>query len=161
MNKEEWRPIMSGSTYLVSSHGRLKRNSVVITTPVSRIGYPRKYLKDLKVNINIHREVAKAFISNDNDLPCVNHKNGIKTDNRVENLEWVTYKQNMNHAIDTGLKPILRGSKCGKSKLVESDVLVIRECLSKGFTQKSIADYFRLNPATISYINTRTNWASC
>ena len=54
-------------------------------------------------NIFVHRLVASAFVENENQKDCINHKNGIKTDNYFENLEWVTKAENNRHAFRTGL----------------------------------------------------------
>ena len=61
--------------------------------------------KTTKFNTSIHRLVALTFIPNPDNKPEVNHKNGVKHDNRVDNLEWCTRKENIQHAAITGLKP--------------------------------------------------------
>ena len=66
--------------------------------------------------LNLHRLIAKLFIPNPDNKPCINHKNGIKTDNRVENLEWCTYSENMVHATKNGL------SRYSKVKIIHSDL---------------------------------------
>jgi len=69
-------------------------------------GYKQAHLYKNGVGkaLQVHRLVAMAFIENPDNLPIINHRNGIKTDNRVENLEWCTYSENLKHAFKIGLK---------------------------------------------------------
>lgn len=70
-------------------------------------GYKVVYLYDKNNKSKchlVHRIIAKMFIPNPKKLPIINHKNGIKTDNQIENLEWCTYSQNLKHAYKNGLK---------------------------------------------------------
>jgi len=70
-------------------------------------------------NAKIHRLVALCFMSNPKNKPEINHKNGIKADNRIENLEWVTKSENELHAYKNGLKKPLKGSLNPNAKLNE------------------------------------------
>jgi hypothetical protein len=118
MENEIWRPIAGfEGLYEVSNCGRIKSLARLKSGKIrgahrleekiksqnnNNMGYPCVTLtKDGKKSpYLVHRLVAKAFISNDENLPVVNHKNGLPSDSRAENLEWCTQKQNINHAID-------------------------------------------------------------
>ena len=72
----------------------------------------------LKKRIGVHRLVAIEFIPNTHNKPCVNHINGTRTDNRLENLEWVTYAENSRHSVDIlGKKPRMTDSTRQKIRL--------------------------------------------
>lgn len=129
--------------------------------------YPVKYYRGKKGYImctlngklcSVHRVIAKAFIKDfDKDLQ-VNHKNGIKGDNRVINLEICTNSDNMKHAIENGLVNNRR-SKNGMAKLTEAQVLRIKELLKEGVLfQKTIADAFGVHQSTISDIKRQKYW---
>lgn len=107
--KEIWKPIEGTDSCIeVSSCGRIKSNlrdgRILKATPDKK-GYLRisVTLGGKKRHFKVHREVAKAFIPNPDDLPQVNHIDGDKSNNSVDNLEWVTNIENSNHAIKNGL----------------------------------------------------------
>lgn len=109
MEQENWKEIKGfGGNYSVSSEGRVRSNGLlkgknskvrILKTEMSKKGYLRVGLtKDGKQKkYLVHRLVAMAFLDNPNNLPEVNHRNEIKTDNRVENLEWMSRRDNMNY----------------------------------------------------------------
>ncbi len=123
-------------------------------------GYERTQLTDADGNkeiVSVHRLVMFTFKPEGYFNGAeVNHKNGIKDDNRLENLEWCTKEQNETHAKETGLK--LRGNKHKISILTELSVRVIREAIHNGHRGVDIARYFNVSSATISSIKVNRNW---
>ncbi len=108
--KEEWRAIEGfENLYKVSNFGRVFswRSCRFLKQWVTNKGYLQVALcKDgIETRCSVHRLVARAFVSNTANKPEVNHKNGIKTKNRLSNLEWVTHQENAQHAVENGLIP--------------------------------------------------------
>lgn len=103
MDKEIWKKIDGYENYSVSKDGDVRNDKTerILKPHHNKAGYQSINLyKNGKVkHFQVHRLVAETFIPNPDDLPCIDHINTIRDDNRVENLRWVTYKENMNNPL--------------------------------------------------------------
>ena len=125
---EIWKDIKGfNGKYQVSNYGNVRsftkwKNGALLKFGKTTTGY---YWVNLVKNgrreiiqERVHRLVAKAFIENPHNLPEVNHIDGNKLNNRVENLEWVSRNRNIQHAVEIGLIPIRYGKDRPNAKTV-------------------------------------------
>lgn len=97
-----------------------------------------------------HRIVAECWIPNDQKKPKINHKNGLKTDNRIENLEWCTQLENVRHARDVlGVKYSVPRDQCQATKFFESHRIILRNLHELGFTLTDICKIMGFSRPTI------------
>ncbi len=108
--------------------------------------------------VGLHRLLAIVFLPGYHPSFQVNHKNGVKTDNRLENLEWCTPKYNLDHARSTGLRVQACGEAQGNSKLTAPDVRKIRELFRGGLSQNAIARSYGVSRGCICGITQGLTW---
>ena len=145
-NYPNYLAIPSGEIYSLKTKRILKpfiSNNGYLMVSLCNNGKVKKYL--------VHRLIAETFIPNSNNR-WVNHKDGIKTNNNVSNLEWVTPSENNKHSYLTGLNVPKRGEDHFAAKLSNEQVNEIRELLRQGKFYSEIAKIYDVTISTIGMI---------
>lgn len=148
--------------YEVSSLGKVKRIGGGLLVPVLSNGYPRVLLqkKGYKKAMLVHRMVAICFIENPFAKPCVNHKDFDRANNCVENLEWVTYKENVGHCRDAGRmngpKTFLNIRESRKGMKRPNNIYPfaknIKEDFKNGMSIRAVANKYKLNYKSVANV---------
>ena len=150
--------------YSVSDDGRVwsHLSNKWLAAPLNEWGYPKVCLHSPngQRTATVHRLVAETFIEKPDACSEVNHIDGNKANNSIDNLEWVTGSQNAKHAWDSGLqknnKGFLKAQKA-RRKFSDQAVIAIRQMSQLGWTRRVIANLYQCNEGSIEKI---TNFKS-
>lgn len=113
-----------------------------LSVVLSKKGVSKRFL--------VHRLVAENFILNENNYSQVNHKDGIVTNNSVANLEWVTPKMNIQHALKNNLHKAAKGEFSGQSKLTDKIVLDLRrKYITGNYTTRQLSNELKMNHSSV------------
>lgn len=158
--EESWKKIpKTEGLYSASTLGRIRsERSGKLLSLSNRRGYLRASLHVGKkvLEKNVHRYVLEAFAG-----PCPKnheaaHLNGIKTDNRIENLRWTTHKENCFHRVIHGTQA--RGSNAGTAKFLEKDAENIISLRRVGYRVSYIANKYEISRQTVTRITSGRSW---
>lgn len=155
---EQWKEIEGCKGYYISSFGSVKgiRFKHLYKTQLNKKGYPQFRIPKYKLSSSVHRIVALHFVDGDKSLQ-VNHKDGNKLNNHYSNLEFISCKDNINHAIKSGLRTAR--SNLAQDMFDTSQVKAIKEACINGHGNKPIAAYFKCSDSTISKIRRGKHYA--
>lgn len=163
--EEQWKRIEDFPNYYISNLGKVRShktsNTKIIDGWVSNAGYNRVTLRrhDKRYRRAVHRLVAEAFIPNPKNKSQVNHIDGDKLNNHVNNLEWVTSYENVKHSIKNNLNNPQKGEGHPFSKLKEEDVMRINERYDNGESSSEIAKDYPVNYRSVMDIVNGKTWA--
>ncbi len=155
MSSEIWRPIPEIPGFEVSDQGRV-RDAKGKFRRICKTRYSTVSIRDR--NYSVHVLVTAAFLGECPVGMIRNHKNGDKHDNRPENLEYVTYSQNLQHAYDVLRRKGPEGEIHGRAKLTESTVKTIFDEHSRGTSAKTLAARFGVTMWTVFDIRAGRSW---
>ena len=178
---KDWKDVVNYEDYfMVSNRGEIysKRTKKILKQVTAKNGYKHFSTKiggrtSKDVTLKIHRLVAEAFLGEPSQelkdsvkylkyksVP-VNHKDGNKSNNDVNNLEWTTYSGNMKHAALNNLLKIKTGSDNPSSKLKESDIIEIRKIFKsrcRKFGARALAKIYGVDKTSIMRVVNKETW---
>ena len=155
---EIWKPVKGyDDLYEVSNLSKIKQLETgrILKQSTHVAGYKVATLRNNKGRkiFYVHRIIAEAFIPNPYNKPQVNHKNGMKFDNRLDNLEWVTHKENLIHCHKNGMGNCKSGEDHHNSVLKNKQVEEIRWLYASGkYTIKDLSTAYNCSIGTIQRI---------
>ena len=165
LENEIWKDVVGyEGHYMVSNLGRVKsikihnshgtvmkeRRNKLKKVYINERGYCKVsvIINSQSKRVSVHRLVAMAFITNPENKPQVNHIDGIRNNNYVENLEWCTATENVRHAWDNGLNKAKKGEEVAHTRLTNEEVIEIKKLYRSGM---KIIDIHRNNNFNCSY----------
>ena len=159
MTIEIWKPIAGYPGYEVSNCGKVKDQKRLLSQDKPR-GYRRVTLKNETgfKRFGVHTLVLSCFVGPRPDAHECNHKNGIRYDNNLDNLEWTTKSENSLHRCRILKSHHQKGSKHGKHKLMEFEVMKIIDRMASGDSLASVAAEFNVCISTVSQIARGKTW---
>ena len=177
--KEVWKDISGYEGYYqVSTSGNVRSKTRKVYNPrygeqlrlgkmlspaINKNGYVQVGLSKngIRKSLKVHSLVAKAFLKEITGKKEVNHKDGNKLNNHIDNLEWCNRSENVLHAFRSGLKTKPKGAKNGQSKITSKEVLEIRSIYKgrgNGPSLDKIAEMYNLGRSQVTRIVKRQSW---
>lgn len=167
MEREVWKTVENFPYYKVSSLGRIKsckfKIEKLLVGGIDKYGYKYNVLchDGRRKTYKLHVIIMKTFVNNDDpkNKTQINHIDGNKLNNRLDNLEYSTPGDNVRHARRLGLINSPKGEDHSNSKLTDDNVKEILKLLkSKKYTQKEIANEFNVSRRTVGFIKNNQTW---
>lgn len=157
---DDYIPLSINNNYHISRKGDIYSyyTNRMLKQRNNKKGYPSIYLtiNGKGTTLVVHRLVAQTFIPNPENLPQVNHIDGNKENNSVENLEWCTNEYNMKHSWEIGLRESLKGTDIGTSKLLEHEVIEIYESEESSY---KLSKKYNVSTSAINLIRSDEIWS--
>lgn len=154
-----WRLIHQQPQYSISSKGKIRNNTSkhIKSTRLDRYGYPRVTLYPSGKTFTIHRLIMTNFTPKESWKEQINHKDSVRKNSVLSNLEWVTPKENSQHMILNNRQADVNGSKNPMAKLTDKIVSYIR-CFLIDYPVAEVAEIYGVSITTIERVRSGDSW---